>query len=131
MVGAGHQPGGAGNADRRALGGGSAAGGGGFHPGGGVDGARAGGKATGAAAVADAVLANVLLVGLAATVMGAVSLKRWGLVGAFGVALFTLGLAAACPLTGHHTFGLWFAGQSACVLGAMGVATMGLLRTRG
>lgn len=87
-------------------------------------------EATGTAAVVDSILANVLVVGLVATVMGAASLKRWGLAGAFGVATFTLGLAAACPVTGHHTLGVWFAAQSACVLGATGVATMGLLRTR-
>ena len=86
-------------------------------------------EATGAAALTEAVIANVLFAGLAASVMGAMSLRRWGIAASLGVALFASGLVLSCPLSGHHTFGLWFAGQSACVLGATGLATMGLVRT--
>jgi hypothetical protein len=86
-------------------------------------------EATGAAAVTEAVIANALFAGMAACVMGAMSLRRWGIGASLGVALFATGLVLSCPLSGHHTFGLWFAGQSACVLAATGVATLGLVRT--
>lgn len=86
-------------------------------------------EATGAAAVTEAVIANALFAGMAASVMGAMSLRRWGIGASLGVALFATGLVLSCPLSGHHTFGLWFAGQSACVLAATGVATLGLVRT--
>jgi hypothetical protein len=87
-------------------------------------------EATGGAAVMEAVIANVLLAGLAATVMGAMSLRRWGIAAGLGVSLFATGLVLSCPVSGHHTWGAWFAGQSACVLAAAGVATVGLVRTR-
>ena len=88
-------------------------------------------EATGGAAVMEAVIANVLFAGLAATVMGAMSLRRWGIAAGLGISLFAAGLVLSCPVSGHHTWGVWFAGQSACVLGAVAVATMGLVRTRG
>jgi anti-sigma factor RsiW len=87
--------------------------------------------ATGTAAVMESVIANVLFVGLVASVVGAMSLRRWGMGAALGTALFTTGLVVSCPATGHHTFGLWFAGQSACVFAATGLAAWGLVRTRG
>ncbi|MEX0782861.1 MAG: hypothetical protein WD557_09440 [Dehalococcoidia bacterium] len=88
-------------------------------------------EATGSAAVMEAVIANVLMVGLLAAVMGAMSLRRWGMGAALGVSLFATGLVLSCPVSGHHTFGLWFAGQSACVMAATGLAAAALVRTKG
>ncbi|MEX1104244.1 MAG: hypothetical protein WED87_08335 [Dehalococcoidia bacterium] len=88
-------------------------------------------EATGSAALMEAVIANVLMVGLVAAVMGAMSLRRWGMGAALGVSLFATGLVLSCPVSGHHTFGLWFAGQSACVMAATGLAAAALVRTKG
>ncbi len=88
-------------------------------------------EATGAAAAMETVIATVLYAGFMATVMGAMSLRRCGMAAGLGVSLFAVGLVVSCPVTGHHAWGLWFAGQSACVLAAAGVAAMGLVKTRG
>ncbi|MGH7752308.1 MAG: hypothetical protein ACREN5_05800 [Gemmatimonadales bacterium] len=88
-------------------------------------------EATGAAAVIDAVIASVLMAALVVTAIGAMTLRRWGIATAMGMALFTLGLVVTCPLSGHHTFGLWFVGQLGCTLAATGVATAAMLRTKG
>lgn len=85
--------------------------------------------ATGAAAILDGVLAAILATGFVATIGGAMMLRRWGIASAFGVALFSLGLVVTCPLSGHHTFGAWFAGEMALVMAATAVAGYGLFRT--
>jgi hypothetical protein len=86
---------------------------------------------TGALAVVEGVISAALMVGFAATLAGALSLRRWGIVGAFAVAVFSLGLVLSCPLSGHHTFGAWWLGEIASVMAATAIAGYGLARTNG
>ena len=86
-------------------------------------------ESRGLQAAIDSVLATIFFVGILASALGAVSLRRWGIGAAFAVALLSLGLVVTCPISGHHTVGLWFAGEMGCVLAATGIAGAGLWRT--
>ena len=59
-------------------------------------------------------------------VTGLVMQRRWGLVASLGAAGFMTALSVACPISGHHAFGVWWYGQMACVLalGAMSVVAL-------
>ncbi len=85
--------------------------------------------ATGAQAALEGVIASVFLAGILVSALGAMSLQRWGIATAFGLALVTLGLLVSCPVSGHHTWGAWFVGESALVLAATGVAGAALWKT--
>jgi hypothetical protein len=87
-------------------------------------------EATGIQAFVDGVITNALLIGFTASAIGGFGLRRWGIAASLAVALFTLGLVISCPVSGHHTWGIWFAGEMACVLAATGVALVGMSRTR-
>ena len=86
--------------------------------------------ATGAEAVLEGVVTGVFYVGMTASVFGAMSLQRWGIGAAAGLALVTAALLVTCPVSGHHTWGAWFAGQSALVLAATGLAGTALWKTK-
>lgn len=86
-------------------------------------------EATGAAAAVESVIAGAFVVGILASIFGAMSLQRWGLATSFGLALFTVGLLVSCPTSGHHTWGAWFAGESALILAATGLAGTALWKT--
>lgn len=58
--------------------------------------------------------------------LGLVQRQRYGLVGA-AVNASALGVAVvACPVTGHHTFGVWWLAQATCALAFLGVAAAAL-----
>ena len=86
-------------------------------------------EATGGQAVFESAIANLFFFGIVASVVGVMSLKRWGLATSFGLALLTAGLLVSCPASGHHTWGAWLIGQSALVLAATGLAGAALWKT--
>ena len=53
---------------------------------------------------------------LAGTATGLVMQRRWGLVVSLAAAGFFTALSVACPVSGHHPFGVWWFGQMACAL---------------
>ncbi len=65
------------------------------------------------------VFVGVFAMGCIATWIGCVIGRRWGLFAALPVSFLMLLSAVTCPLSGHHTFGLW-------VLGATGAAGLGV-----
>lgn len=73
---------------------------------------------------------GVLLASMGAMIVGLAARRR---VGVFASVAATVALATAvvaCPITGHHNFGLWWFGELACV-GAIAAATgVALHRTR-
>ncbi len=86
-------------------------------------------EATGAQAMLEGAIASVFLIGILVSALGAMSLQRWGIASASGLALVTLGLLVSCPVSGHHTWGAWIAGESVLVLAALGVAGTALWKT--
>jgi hypothetical protein len=73
------------------------------------------------------IVLNLAFMGLlAATVTGLVMQRRWGLVVSLAAAGFFTALSVACPVSGHHPFGLWWFGQMACALGMVGASLVAL-----
>ncbi len=61
--------------------------------------------------------------------IGGIGLVRFRRIGLLGAAVAAGGLiveSAACILTGHHTFGVWWLGQIACVSAFAGVVHAGM-----
>jgi hypothetical protein len=63
-----------------------------------------------------------------ATLGGLLFQRRWGLVAALGLAVFTTFGSVACPTAGHHAFGLWWVGQMACALAMVAIGAVALRR---
>lgn len=82
-----------------------------------------------AAASAYAVLLSTLLFGLlGVTAAGLVTRQRWALASSCGAGFVLAGMAVACPVSGHHGFGLWWVGELALVAAVLGVSLVGLRR---
>ena len=64
---------------------------------------------------------------IAVTFAGLAARRRWGLTASFAAAGLFGVLSLACPLSGHHTYGLWWVVQmgSAGVLMAMSLRALG------
>jgi hypothetical protein len=73
------------------------------------------------------VLGVALLVGILTTAVGLTARRRWGLTASLGSAALLVASSVACPTTGHHGLGLWWAGQMAVSL-ALVVASVVALR---
>jgi peptidoglycan/LPS O-acetylase OafA/YrhL len=67
----------------------------------------------------------VLLAGMLA---GLVMQHRWGLLASFAAAILATAASIACPVTGHHSFGTWWFGQMACMLGLVAISAVALRR---
>lgn len=82
-----------------------------------------------AAPAASAVVLSTVLLGLLAfTAAGLVTRRRWALWSSLGAGVLLGGMAVACPVTGHHGFGLWWIGEMALVAAVLGVSAVGLRR---
>jgi peptidoglycan/LPS O-acetylase OafA/YrhL len=66
---------------------------------------------------------------LAVTAAGLITRRRFGLVAALGAAALFVGMVVACPVSGHHTFGTWWDGQTACALGLVAITASALRRS--
>lgn len=72
----------------------------------------------------------VLLTGLVATLGALGSRMRVGLRLSALTGLVALGSAVACPMTGHHGFGAWWAGELAAAGLVVAVGAIGYRRAR-
>lgn len=52
--------------------------------------------------------------------------RRWGMALSLLAASIAVVMVVACPLSGHHTFGLWWAGESSCLAAWAGSSLAGL-----
>jgi hypothetical protein len=52
--------------------------------------------------------------------------RRWGMALSLGSASIALAMVVACPLSGHHHFGLWWVGELACISAWAGVSLAGM-----
>jgi uncharacterized membrane protein YecN with MAPEG domain len=66
---------------------------------------------------------------LATMIAGLVMQRRFGLVASLGGAVLATAASIACPVTGHHSFGLWWFGQMACVLALVGISAVAVKRS--
>jgi hypothetical protein len=67
-----------------------------------------------------------VMVGLYATVGLAIARHSLTALAAAGTSVVALALTAACPLSGHHQFGMWWFGQLALVGGMLAVSVAAL-----
>jgi hypothetical protein len=69
---------------------------------------------------------TVAILAMLAALGGLLVRRRWGM----GLSLFAAGVAVAmvlaCPISGHHRFGLWWVGEIACVGAWAGVSFAGM-----
>jgi hypothetical protein len=68
------------------------------------------------------VLSTIWFVAFVPTVFGAMARHPAAAVGAVVTGTSFLAMTIACPISGHHTIGLWFVGQFAVVLGMLAVS---------
>lgn len=74
---------------------------------------------------------NAVLLGSLIVMVGGLLARRR--VGIFASVVATAAFATAvvaCPITGHHSFGLWWFGELACVAGVAAATGVALHRTR-
>lgn len=72
---------------------------------------------------------TVFLAALATTAGGLWLRRRWGVLASITAGVMLLGMAVACPATGHHEIGLWWFGQLAVAAGLVGAGRAVLRRT--
>jgi hypothetical protein len=75
------------------------------------------------------VLGVALLAGILTTAVGLSVRRRWGLTASLASAGLLVASSVACPTTGHHDIGLWWAGQMVVSL-ALVVASIVALQRR-
>jgi hypothetical protein len=63
---------------------------------------------------------------LATMTAGLVMQRRFGFAVSLGAAVVATAASIACPTTGHHSFGAWWFGQMACVLGLVAISVVAL-----
>jgi hypothetical protein len=63
---------------------------------------------------------------VATMITGLVMQRRFGLVASLGGAGFLTAMSIACPVSGHHPFGVWWYGQMACVLALVAASLVAL-----
>lgn len=66
--------------------------------------------------------------GILAAGTGLLLRRRWGMALSLVTASIALTMVVACPLSGHHHFGMWWAGELACLGAWAGVSLAGLRR---
>jgi hypothetical protein len=67
--------------------------------------------------------------GMLAAFAGLLTRRRWGMAASLLSASIATTMVLACPISGHHHFGLWWAGELAC-LGAWAAISVAGLRSR-
>lgn len=82
-----------------------------------------------APALTDQLISLALLTGLVLTCVAAASRLRSAAVAGTATGLGAFGLALACPVTGHHQFGLWWIAQL-CLVGGMLAVSLAALGSR-
>jgi hypothetical protein len=64
------------------------------------------------------------LIGLMIT--GLAMQRRWGIGAALTAGVFLSAAVIACPISGHHTFGVWWFGEAACTAAIVGISLYAL-----
>ena len=68
----------------------------------------------------------VATVAMLAAVGGLLARRRWGMALSLLAASIAVVMVVACPLSGHHSFGLWWAGEISCLAAWAGISLAGL-----
>jgi hypothetical protein len=68
----------------------------------------------------------IVAYGILAAIGGMLIRQRWGMAVSLVCAGIGLALVVACPLSGHHHFGMWWAGELAVYGAWVGVSLAGL-----
>ena len=70
--------------------------------------------------------ATVVTLAMLAAFGGLLARRRWGMALSLFSAAIGVVMVVACPLSGHHTFGLWWVGEIACMVAWAGVSLAGV-----
>ncbi len=73
---------------------------------------------------------TVAAFGILAALAGLLARRRWGMGASLLAAGIGLVMVVACPVSGHHHFGMWWIGELACLGAWAGVSVAGLRATR-
>ena len=68
----------------------------------------------------------VAMVAMLGALGGLVARRRWGMALSLLAASIAVVMVVACPLSGHHTFGLWWVGEISCLAAWTGISLAGL-----
>jgi hypothetical protein len=71
----------------------------------------------------------VVALGILTAFGGLLARRRWGMAASLVAASVATVMVVACPISGHHHFGLWWVGELAC-LGAWAGFSLAGLRSR-
>lgn len=70
-------------------------------------------------------MAVAVNVGLVVMVAGLVHRARWGFAASGALSMLVVGQVVACPITGHHTLGAWWAVQASIAAGLVALSLVG------
>lgn len=68
----------------------------------------------------------VAMVAMLGALGGLLVRRRWGMALSLLAASIAVVMVVACPLSGHHTFGLWWVGEISCLAAWAGISLAGL-----
>ena len=68
----------------------------------------------------------VAMVAMLGALGGLLARRRWGMALSLLAASIAVVMVVACPLSGHHTFGLWWVGEISCLAAWAGISLAGL-----
>jgi peptidoglycan/LPS O-acetylase OafA/YrhL len=68
----------------------------------------------------------VAMVAMLGALGGLLTRRRWGMALSLLAASIAVVMVVACPLSGHHTFGLWWVGEISSLAAWAGVSLAGL-----
>ena len=69
---------------------------------------------------------GVASLAMLAALGGLLARRRWGMALSLLAASIAVVMVVACPLSGHHSFGLWWAGEISCLAAWAGSRLAGL-----
>ena len=70
-------------------------------------------------------MAIAVNVGLIVMVAGLVHRARWAFTASGALSVLVVGQVVACPITGHHALGVWWAAQAAIAVGLVALSLAG------
>jgi hypothetical protein len=68
----------------------------------------------------------VAVLAMLAALGGLLARQRWGMATSSLAGAISVVMVLACPLSGHHHFGMWWVGEIACVAAWTGISLAGL-----
>jgi hypothetical protein len=70
--------------------------------------------------------ATVVTLAMLGALGGLLARRRWGMALSLFSAAIAVAMVVACPLSGHHHFGLWWVGEVTCMAAWAGVSLAGV-----